>query len=222
MAGRTYGQYCGLARAMELVGERWAMLVVRDLLLGPKRFSELRRGLPRIPTNILSARLRDLEQAAIVQRRILPRPAAAVVYELTSYGKDLKPIVLTLGAWGARSLDDPQPNDSVTADALVLALQATFHPEAARGLEATYELHVGPVVLHARIADGTLDAAEGSLPGADLVLDAGRALKALMAGEISPSEALESGMVRITGKPDLLARFGDLFRLAPAPSRRPS
>lgn len=221
MAGRPYGQYCGLARAMELVGERWALLVVRDLLLGPKRFSELRRGLPRIPTNILSARLRELEQSAIVQRRVLPRPAAAVVYELTKYGEDLKPIVLTLGAWGARSLGHPQPNDSVTADALVLALQATFQPDAARGLDASYELHVGSVVLHARIVDGTLDAAEGPLPGADLVLDAGRALRALMAGEMSPSEALESGMVRITGKPDLLTRFGDLFRLAPAPGRRP-
>ncbi len=100
MAGRAYGQYCGLARAVELVGERWALLIVRDLLVGPKRFTDLRRGLPRIPTNILSARLKELERSGIVQRRVLPRPAAGVVYELTAYGGELEEVVLRLGRWG--------------------------------------------------------------------------------------------------------------------------
>lgn len=222
MGSRTYRQYCGLARALEIVGERWALLVVRDLLLGPKRFGDLRRGLPRIPTNILATRLRELEEAGIVRRRVLPRPAAAVVYELTSYGEELRPIVLRLGAWGARSLGDPQPDDTVTADSLVLALHATFQPDAARGLQAAYELHVGNIVLHARINDGTLEAAEGPLPGADLILDAGPALKALMAGDVSPAEALESGMIRINGNQDLLGRFVEVFRIAPAPCGKPS
>jgi DNA-binding HxlR family transcriptional regulator len=217
MANRTYGQYCGLARALELVGERWALLVVRDLLRGPKRFSDLRRGLPRIPTNILAARLRDLEHAAIVRRRVLPRPAAAVVYELTGYGEDLKPVLLSLGAWGARSLGEPRPNETLTAESLVLALHATFQPDAAQDLQASYELHVGPVILHARIDGGRLEAAEGPLPEADLVLDAGPALKGLMAGDVDPEDALQSGLIRISGRQDLLGRFVKIFRIGSRP-----
>jgi DNA-binding HxlR family transcriptional regulator len=205
--------------ALELIGERWGLLVVRDLVLGPKRFTDLRHGLPRIPTNVLAARLKELENAGVVRRRALPRPAASVVYELTDYGQELREIVLRLGAWGARSLGNPQPDDIVTPDALVLALQATFQPERARGITASYELHVGPIVIHARIDDGTLEAAEGPLTGADLVLEAGPVLKALMAGEISPGDALAQGAVRITGHTDLLATFVDIFQVGPAPAR---
>lgn len=217
MATRSYGQFCGLAYALELVGERWALLVVRDLILGPKRFTDLRRALPRIPTNVLAARLRELEQAGVVQRRILPRPSASVVYELTEYGQDLRDIVLQLGVWGARSLGNPRPDDIVTADSLILALHATFRPDHARQLKASYELHVGDVVIHAAVDDGVLEAAEGPLPGADLILEAGPALRALMAGEISPTDALETGTIRISGNPDLLARFVDVFHVPPAP-----
>src|SRR3981081_3351856 len=91
---RAYGQFCGLARAVELLGERWALLVVRDLLVSPKRFTDLRRALPRIPTNVLSDRLRELEDAGVVHRRVLPRPAGSIVYELTEYGEQLEDIVL--------------------------------------------------------------------------------------------------------------------------------
>src|SRR5437764_13643685 len=101
VAARTYGQFCGLARALELVGERWAMLIVRDLLVGPRRFTDLSRGLPRIPTNILSERLKELEDAGVVHRRVLPRPIGSVVYELTAYGADLEDAVKLLGRWGA-------------------------------------------------------------------------------------------------------------------------
>ncbi|HEY3110928.1 MAG TPA: helix-turn-helix domain-containing protein [Chloroflexota bacterium] len=222
MATRVFGQYCGLARALELVGERWALLVVRDLVLGPKRFTDLRRGLPRIPTNVLSARLRELEETGVVRRRLLPRPAAAVVYELTSYGQELEDVVLRLGRWGARSLGEPRPEDVLTADSLVLALRATFRPEAARGLRASYELRAGDAVVHARVDDGALEAAEGPLAGADLVLETGPALKALMAGELGPAEAVESGAVRLVGDPELLARFVELFRVGPAPLARPA
>src|SRR5438105_14626994 len=104
VAARTYGQFCGLARALELVGERWALLIVRDLLVGPKRFTDLRRGLPRIPTNVLSTRLKELEHNGIVRRRLLPRPASGVVYELTEHGRELEDIVLRLGLWGAATL----------------------------------------------------------------------------------------------------------------------
>src|SRR5690349_12444802 len=163
MTRRPYHQVCGLAHALELVGERWALLVVRDLVLGPKRFTDLRRGLPRIPTNILSARLKELEDAGIVRRRLLPRPAAGVAYELSEYGQELEDVVLRLGLWGARSLGNPRPEDIVTTDSLILALRATFSPEAAGDLRATYELRLGPVVVHASVDRGTLQAGEGPL-----------------------------------------------------------
>lgn len=222
MNSREYGQYCGLARALELVGERWALLVVRDLLLGPKRFTDLHRGLPRIPTNVLSARLKELEETGVVRRRILPRPASAVVYELTDYGHELEEILLRLGRWGARSLGEPGPEDIVTVDSLRLALQATFQPEAARYLQVSFEVRVGPIVVHARVDDGTLETGEGPLPDADLVVETGPAFKALLAAEISPTEAIDNGSVRLAGPPDLLARFVEIFQIPPRPAALPA
>lgn len=220
MARRTYGQHCGLARALEIVGERWALLIVRDLLVGPKRFTDLRRGLPRIPTNILSTRLKELERAGVVQRRVLPRPAGSVVYELTEYGDELEEVVLGLGRWGARSLGDPQAEEIVTVDSLIMALRTTFDAEAARGLQAGYELHLGEIVIHARVDGGLLGVEEGALPEADLVIETGPALRAVLAGEISPAEAVDNGSVRITGDPDLLTRFTEVFSIAPPPAVR--
>lgn len=217
MTRRGYGQYCGLAHAMELVGERWALLIVRDLLVGPRRFTDLRNGLPRIPTNILSARLKELEQAGVVRRRLLPRPSGAVVYELTDYGGELEDVVLSLGRWGARTLGDAGPQDVVTAGSLTMAMRSTFRPEAADGLRATYELHVGEVVIHIRLDHRTLEVAEGALPGADLVIHTGPTIKALMAGEITPAEAIADGSVELTGDPDLLTRFVETFHIPGGP-----
>src|SRR5215207_4227883 len=111
MTKRAYGQFCGLARALEIVGERWALLIVRDLIVGPKRFTDLQRGLPRIPTSVLAARLKELEAFGAIRRRVLPRPAGSVVYELTEYGAALEDSVLSLGRWGARALGEPQPGE---------------------------------------------------------------------------------------------------------------
>jgi DNA-binding HxlR family transcriptional regulator len=218
MPARSYGQFCGLARALELVGERWALLVVRDLLTGAKRFTDLRRGLPRIPTNILATRLRELEAAGIVRRRLAPGPRGPVVYELTGYGRELEEVVLRLGLWGARSLGQPGPDDVLTADALVVALRATFRPEAARGHSFGVELRVGDAVVHARVADGAVHAAAGELPGADLVVRTGPQLRALLAGELEPAEALAAGSVQVSGDPALLTRFVELFHIPPAPA----
>jgi DNA-binding HxlR family transcriptional regulator/putative sterol carrier protein len=219
---RTYGSYCGIARAVELVGERWALLVVRDLILGPKRFTDLRRGLPRIPSNVLSARLKELEDAQIVCRRLLPRPQTGFVYELTEYGSELEDIVLRLGLWGAKSLGEPRPDDIVTADSLVLALRATFRPEAARGLRASYELRLGEIVLHARIDKGALEVAEGPLPEAELALETDLTLRLLMSGELSPAEAVKSGNVRLSGNLELLERFVEIFSIRPATAALPA
>jgi DNA-binding HxlR family transcriptional regulator/putative sterol carrier protein len=216
MSARTYGQFCGVARALELVGERWALLIVRDLLVGPRRFTDLRQGLPRIPTNVLADRLKELEQSGIVRRRVLPRPAASIVYELTEYGSRLEDVVLPLGLWGAQSLGEPRPEEIITTDSMVMALRTTFRPEQARGLQQSYELRLGEIVLNARIADGRIVVQEGALPDADLVIEAGPGLKAVMAGEMSPAEAIESGTVRLTGDPELLAQFAELFQI-PSP-----
>src|SRR5688500_4826925 len=217
MSRRIYGQYCGIAYALEIVGERWALLLIRDLILGPKRFTDLRRGLHRIPSNVLSARLKELEKAGVIRRRLLPRPSTGIVYELTEYGRGLEDIVLRLGLWGASSLGEPRPEDTVNVDSLMLALRATFRPEAARELQATYEFRLGEIVIHARIDKGALEVVEGPLADADLVIETDLTLRALMSGELSPSEAVESGKVRLTGKPELLDRFVEVFHIPPAP-----
>jgi DNA-binding HxlR family transcriptional regulator len=210
---RAYGQYCGLARAAELIGERWALLILRDLLVGPKRFTDLRRGLPRIPTNILSDRLKELEDTGVVRRRVLPRPAGSIVYELTEYGADLDEAIKHLGRWGARALGAPRPDEIVTLDSLIMALRTTFRPEAAAGVRAGYELRLGPVVLHTQVDDGQLSVGEGPLPQADLVIETGPALKALLAREIAPQEAVAASLVQLRGDPKLLETFVNVFRI---------
>lgn len=218
---RSYGQFCGVARALELVGERWALLIVRDLLVGPRRFTDLRRGLPKIPTNVLTDRLHEFEEAGIVRRRALPRPTGGVVYELTDYGGELEGIIVGLGRWGARSLGAPRAEEIVTADSMIMALRTTFRPEAARGLRAGYELHFGDLVIHARLDDGALVAAAGPLADADLVLAAAAPLRPLLAGELSPAAAIEGGTIQIVGDPALLDRFVEVFRIGPTASPDP-
>ncbi len=217
MRPRNYGQFCGVARALEIVGERWALLIVRDLLVGPRRFTDLRHGLPRIPTNVLSERLKQLEHAGIVRRRMLPRPAAAVVYELTEYGSQLDDVLMRLGVWGAQSLGQPRPGEIMTADSMVMALRATFVPEAAHGLQVSFELRLGEIIIHARIDGPTITVSEGPLADADLIIEAGPAVKDLMAGDITPAAAIASGGVRLTGNQALLGRFVELFHIPTKP-----
>jgi DNA-binding HxlR family transcriptional regulator len=213
MAKREYGQFCGLARAVEIVGERWALLIVRDLLVGPRRYTDLRQGLPRIPTNVLATRLKDLEHAGVVERRVLPRPDGSIVYELTPYGADLEPAVLALGRWGARSLGEPREGEIVTPDSLIMALRTTFHPDRAAGVTVGYELRMGDTTLHVRVHGVDLEVGRGPLPGADLVIETGPALGALMAGELTPAEAVADGQVALTGDPALLETFVELFKI---------
>lgn len=208
---RDYGQYCGVARALEVVGERWALLIVRDLLVSGKTYAELLRGLPGLSSDVLSARLRELTRAGVVdEHRTIGR---ANVYRLTALGQELEGVLLGIGRWGARLLGDTRPDEIVTPDSLVMALRTTFVPEAAATVRATYEIHVGEIVLNARIDGGTLHAGAGPLPGADLVLAAGASLKSLMTGELSPAQALAEGLVQITGDRALLDQFAELFRI---------
>jgi DNA-binding HxlR family transcriptional regulator len=218
MNTRTYGQVCGLARALELIGERWSLLVVRDLMLGPKRFTDLMRGLPKMPASILSARLNELESTGVVQRRVLAELDASVVYELTEYGAELDQILLQLGLWGARSLA-PNAHDLFTMDSAILSMYATFRPEAALDVHATYELRFGEdMVVHLLIEDGALKAAEGSYPDADAVIrPTGMVMLDLLTGQLSPAEALTTQQVEIEGPTEYLELFTQLFHIPAAP-----
>jgi DNA-binding HxlR family transcriptional regulator len=219
---RTYGQFCGLARALEIVGERWSLLVVRDLMLGPKRFTDLQRTLPRIPVSILTSRLNELEDAGVVRRRVLPQLDAGVVYELTEYGCELDHIVLDLGLWGARSLTHPRPDEVFTLDTAIISLYTTFQEEAAAGVHVSFELrHLGgEIVVHAMVEDGALKASAGGLPAPDLVIEPqGPAILDLLNGGLSAEEALAGGEVRIEGEPAHLKLFTRLFHIPPAPER---
>src|SRR5215210_6425893 len=158
---RTYGDGCGVAHALDLVGERWALLVVRELLLGPKRFTDLKDGLPNASPNVLAQRLRELEQAGIVRRRKLPPPAGSWIYELTDWGRELKPIVISLGTWALRSPSFPA-DAPVGTDSVILALGTFFDADAAAGLNARYELRFDDSTFHVHIADGAIEIDRGA------------------------------------------------------------
>src|ERR687890_2612352 len=157
---RTYDDACAAAHALDLVGERWALLVVRELLLGPKRFTDLRAGLPNTSPNVLAQRLRELERAGVVRRRKLPPPAASHVYELTDWGEELEPVITQLGRWGARSPSRPR-DAALGVDSLILSFRTMFDPRAAEGLRATYELHLDEDVFRVAVSDGRFEIARG-------------------------------------------------------------
>ncbi len=206
MTTKTYGQYCGVARALELAGERWALLIIRDLLVGPKRYTDLRAGLPKIPTNVLATRLKEFEEAGLVDRRLEGR---AVVYELTPYGADLEPVVLALGAWGARSLGELRPGEIITPDILVMALRSTFQPGKQK---AKYELRFGEIVIHAIVDRDDLTVETGPLENAT-VLEAFAPIGPLLTGAIDGAEALKTGLLKTSGTAEDLDRFARLFRI---------
>lgn len=214
MTKRTYGQFCGLSRALEVVGERWALFIVRDLLVGPKSFSELRHGLPRISTDVLSTRLREMEHAGVVRRVMPDQPEGAVRYTLTEYGAELDGITLKLGLWGARLLGTPRPDEIVTTSSLIIAMRATFQSKVAADFRGSFEIRIGEIVFHLKVADGKLDARPGPLATADLRIEPGTAMRGLLAGEITPDNAASHGIV-YTGDPALLARFTEIFRIVP-------
>ena len=170
---RSYGDACRFASALDLIGERWALLVVRELLLGPKRFTELRTGLPGASPNILSERLRELEQGGVIRRRKLAPPANSWVYELTEWGADLEPVITRLGAWGARS-PAPPASTQIGADSIVLALGSLFDPERAGDLETVCELHADGQRFTATVAGGEIELARGAAEAPALMLEGER------------------------------------------------
>ena len=209
---RSYGDRCGVARALDLVGERWALLVVRELLLGPKRFTDLRAGLPGVGADVLAQRLRDLEAAGILLRRALGPPAGTRVYELTEWGRELEPIVLGLGRWGSRA-PFPEGADAFSPDSFVIALKTLFEAGAARDAE-TYELALGADRFRLDVRDGRLAASRGAAeaePDALVLTDPATLAGVLWHGR----EAGEDELV-VQGRRDAVQRLRRLFP-APAP-----
>ena len=212
---RTYGDRCGVARALDMVGERWALLVVRELLLGPKRFTDLRAGLPHVGPDVLAQRLRELEQAEIVRRATLPPPAGSRVYELTERGRQLEEVVVALGRFG--SVAPFPPGDAqIGVDAVVIALKSLFDAAAADGLSASYELRLGEQRFALDVADGRLAVERGGAPAADAVIetDPGTLATVLWHGR-ALDEARRAGEMAIEGDRRAVTR---LLRLFPLPS----
>lgn len=199
---RRYGDPCGIARALDVVGERWALLIVRELLFGPKRFTDLRSGLAGASPNVVSQRLRELEGSGVVQRR----KAGGALYELTDWGRELHPILLRLGRWGARS--PARPTGVLSVDALMIALEATFVPDNAAALRASYELRLGEERFSVDIDRGTIAIERGSPRSADAVIETDPAtLRALVFGD----RKLADAPVELRGDTRLARSFFRLF-----------
>ncbi len=206
---RSYQQFCGLAHALDLAGERWTLLIVRELLAGPCRYTDLRDGLVSIPTNLLAARLREMQDNGLIARRRLPAPASSVVvYELTAEGERLGDAILELTRWGMRTLPADAGARPFRARWLVLALRAGFDPHAARGVSEAYELHVEDddvVSLEIRDGEGAVHVGPAQDPAVRISADA-ETLAALIAGALDGAAALGRG-ARVEGEPAALARM---------------
>ncbi|HEX7291711.1 MAG TPA: winged helix-turn-helix transcriptional regulator [Conexibacter sp.] len=215
---RSYGDACGIARALDVVGERWALMVVRELLLGPKRFTDIRAGLPHVSPDVLAQRLRDLEQAGLVEHRRLPPPYASQVYELTARGSALEPTLIALGRWGGTYAPPPCDDMCMSLDAHIVSLRTLFDPERAGDFAARVELRLDGDRFRVVIADGGVEAARGELPDADAVIesDPGTLLEVLH-GHRRLADALAAGTLRISGDKRAAKRFTELFPL-PAPA----
>lgn len=161
MSQRRYRQFCPLAKALDVLGERWTLLIVRELMVGPRRYTDLRDGLPGLATDLLATRLRGLQEAGVIDRRQVPRPTPATVYELTARGRALKPVIRELARWGRPLLREPA-DDRLPEGALLLGIETAFHPEAAEGLDETYDLKVESARVAVRVHDGTVDVTPGS------------------------------------------------------------
>src|SRR3954462_4925508 len=216
---RSYGDRCGVARALDVVGERWAFLVVRELLLGPKRFTDLRAGLPHLGPDMLSQRLRDLEAAGLVRRGTLSAAAGTPVYEPTPRGQELEPVVLALGAWGSRA-PFPAGDARLGVDSAVLALKTLFDAPSAGRIDEQLELRLDGDRFRAHVAGGRLDIARGAAddPVAVIETDPATLSRVLWHGR-KLAAAIRAGDVRIEGDGAAARRFLALF---PPPEAAPA
>lgn len=213
MRTREYGQFCGLARAVEVLGQRWTILVLRDLLVGPRRYSDLLAGLPGIPTNVLANRLKELEADGLVVREARAGSARSVVYRTTPRAEELRPALDALAHWGAAGMREPREGEVVTDASLVGSLRVATQggtPPRRRG-PVTYEVRVGSAVAHATVTGGEISVKPGGHPAPDLVVVAGPGFRDVLARVLDPDAALAAGAVELIGDQSLLADFTATF-----------
>jgi DNA-binding HxlR family transcriptional regulator len=212
---RRYDDACGTAHGLELIGERWALLVIRELMLGPKRFSDLRADLPGLSANVLTQRLEGLEASGLLTRKKLPPPSNAQVYELTPWGYEAEPIIQTLGRWAARS-PSHDPTLPISGVSIMLSFRTMFDAERAGDLDARIGFRFAAESFEVRIADGTLTAARSDLRDAAVIFTGAPTAVAAAVYGGQPLEALaEAGMLTVSGDPALVKRFLTLFPLPP-------
>jgi DNA-binding HxlR family transcriptional regulator/putative sterol carrier protein len=213
MAKRSYDQYCGLAQALDLVGERWTLLIVRELLMGPKRYTDLRESLPGIATNLLADRLEHLVRVGVVGRERLQPPTPAVIYRLTERGRGLETPIIELGRWGGLALGEPAPGQDFRASSFALGMRATFRPALAAAIDASYEFHIGDETFNFRIANGEASAGQGPASSPALIVAAdAETFLALLSGQLKPARALDSGAAKLDGSRRELDRVLRMFR----------
>lgn len=170
---RSYDDGCAMAHALDLVGERWALLVIRELMLGPKRFTDLRASLPGISANVLTQRLEELEAVSVLERRKLPPPIATWVYQLTAWGTELEPIVREIGRWAARSPHMPE-SAHMSVNSVVLSFRTMFNSEAAGDFKASLQLRLSGEPFRTTIAGGEIEIVRGEIARPDATLEGDR------------------------------------------------
>jgi DNA-binding HxlR family transcriptional regulator len=209
---RRYDDPCGIARALDVVGDRWALLVVRELIFGPRRFAQLRGGLHGISPNVLSQRLRELEDAGIVRKDVLDPPASVTIYELAERGRELEPILIELGRWGSQEPVATQNELSVSA--LLLALKTVFDPTTA--VDGIFALKVDGEWFRVSVADSSIAVIRARTEQASAVVETDVAtLRAVALGREAIAEAERDGRLTITGSRRLAGRFARMFRVPP-------
>ena len=214
---KLYGQSCAIARGLEVLGGRWTPLIVRELLIGPRRFTDIEENLPGIPSSLLGERLRELETAGLVRKRRLPRPAPSVVYELTQAGHALDEVVLAIGRWGSLFGRRVAAEDASRPEWQLYALKGAFRPEAAARVNRIFEMHFGHHVVAAEVHRGRLRLSEGPSPAPDLVVKTEfRTFMELVAGRLALADARRRGLITLEGEtsgdPELLMQ---LFAVRP-------
>jgi DNA-binding HxlR family transcriptional regulator len=223
---RRYDDGCGMAHALELVGERWALLVVRELLLGPRRFSDLRASLPGISPNVLTERLAELGAAGILRHCRLPPPISTAAYDLTDWGRELEPVIRDIGRWAARSPRKP-PGLPMSVNSIVLSFRTMFSAEAARGFAARLAIVLAGQAFRAEVSAAGFRIAPGEAEAPDARLQGDpNAVAAVVYGGVPLDQALREGLLTATGDLDALRRFVTLFPLPPlapmpAPAAKP-
>jgi DNA-binding HxlR family transcriptional regulator/putative sterol carrier protein len=207
-----YHQYCALARALDVAGDRWTLLIVRELLPGARRFTDLIEGLPGISRKVLTERVRDLERDGVIARRELPPPAARQVYELTGDGRDLASAMTPLIGWGASRLGQRASGDSFRPRWAAIGMWSLADREAAVGVHETYQYFVGDSAFHFIVDDGSIELHDGRAENPTVVLTTDeKTFVGMLSGKLTDSAAIKGGAVAIAGDRRAAKRLGQIF-----------